>query len=99
MTIQFQLTPNFFLFILYVVCQEEKHTTFGIFKSCKAVVAMEHQYCDRNVLVIGISDLDIIWNLGIGIWDFRSVFTEANYFHLSRLESTLTLPWGHWFYP
>lgn len=27
-------------------------------------------------------------------WDFRSVFTEINYFHLSRLESTLTLPWA-----
>ena len=42
-------------------------------------------------IAIGISDLDIIWELRFGIWDFRLVFRETNYYYLSPLESTLTL--------
>jgi len=34
-------------------------------------------YSERNVWVIGISDLDIIWNLELVIWDLRS--RETNY--------------------
>jgi hypothetical protein len=52
-----------------------------------------HLLSDRNVSVIGISELDIIWYLGFESWDFRFVFREANYFYLSQLESTLTLSW------
>ena len=35
----------------------------------------DHLLSDRIVSVIGISDLDIIWDLG-----FKLVFREANYF-------------------
>jgi hypothetical protein len=42
-----------------------------------AIVA-EHLLGDRRVSVIGISDLDIIWDLGFDNWDFRFVFREAN---------------------
>jgi len=35
------------------------------FKTVRFVVA--YQYADRNISEIGFSDLDIIWNLGIGI--------------------------------
>ena len=52
----------------------------------------DHLLSDWNVSVIGISDLDIIGDLRFEIWDFRFVFREANYFNLSHLESTLTLP-------
>jgi hypothetical protein len=55
-----------------------------------AIVA-EHLFSDRKVSVIGISDLDIIWDLGFDNWDFRFVFRKANYFYLNQLESTLTL--------
>jgi hypothetical protein len=51
----------------------------------------KHLLSDRYVLAIGISDLDIIWDLRFGIWDFRLVFRETNYYYLSPLESTLTL--------
>ena len=51
----------------------------------------KHLLSDRYVLAIGISDLDIIWELRFGIWDFRLVFRETNYYYLSPLESTLTL--------
>jgi hypothetical protein len=37
----------------------------------------ERLLSDRNVLVTGISDFDIIWDLGFEIWDFRLVFKEA----------------------
>jgi hypothetical protein len=47
-----------------------------------AIVA-EHLLGDRKVSVIGISDLDIIWDLGFDNWDFRFVFRKANYFYLS----------------
>jgi len=50
-----------------------------------------HQLSDRNVLVIGISDLDIIWDFGFGIWNFRFVFKESNDLYLGRLESILRL--------
>ena len=55
-------------------------------------MVVKHQLSDWNVSVIGISDLNIIWNLGFESWDFKFVFREANYFYLSQLESTLTLP-------
>ncbi len=41
---------------------------------------MEHLLSDRNVTVIGISDLNIIWILGFDIWDVRFVFRKANLF-------------------
>jgi hypothetical protein len=37
-----------------------------------------HQLSDRNVSLIGISDLDIVWDLGFRIWNFRFVFKESN---------------------
>jgi hypothetical protein len=55
-------------------------------------IDVEHLLRDRNVSVIGISDLDIIWNSGFENWEFRFVFRKANLF-LS--ESTLTLPCSH----
>jgi len=33
-------------------------------------IVAENLLSDRDVLVIGISNLDIIWNLVLGIWDF-----------------------------
>ncbi len=38
------------------------------------------------------SDLDIIWNLRIGVWDFNTVSGNENRFFLNQLEPTLTLP-------
>ena len=38
---------------------------------------------DQYVSKIGFSDLDIIWNLGIGIWDFRSVSGKENHLLLN----------------
>jgi hypothetical protein len=60
------------------------------FKTSAIVAA--HLLSDREVSVIGISDLDIIWDLGFDNWDFRFVFRKVNYFYLSQLESSLTLP-------
>lgn len=53
---------------------------------------VEHLLRNRKVLVIGISELDIIWNLEVEIENFRLVFKEAIYYYLSRLESILTSP-------
>jgi hypothetical protein len=38
----------------------------------------------RYVSEIGFSDLDIIWNLGIGIWDFSNRFQKK--LHLSESD-------------
>jgi hypothetical protein len=43
---------------------------------------------------IQISNLDIIWNLGIEIWDFSAVSRKENLFYLNQLELTLTLSCG-----
>ena len=45
------------------------------------------------VLVIEISNFDIVWNLSIVIWDFSSVSEKLNRFYLNQLEITLTFPW------
>ncbi len=45
-----------------------------------------HRISDRNVLVIGIWDFDIVWNLSVVIWDFSAVFGKANRFYLNQLE-------------
>ena len=37
--------------------------------------------------------MDIVWNLGIGIWDFRPITVEVNCFSLAGLLSTLMFPW------
>ena len=52
-----------------------------------------HPISDRNVLVIGSWDFDIVWNLSIVIWDFSAVSGKANRFYLNLLALTLTLPW------
>ena len=44
----------------------------------------EHHLSDRNVSAIGIWDLDIIWDLGFEIWDFRLIFRYPNYFNPSQ---------------
>ena len=41
---------------------------------------------------IGFSDLGIICNLGIGIWNFNTVSGKENRLLLNQLELTLTLP-------
>ncbi len=46
-----------------------------------------HRISDWNVLVIGIWDFDIVWNLSIVIWDFSAVFGKANRFYLNQLEA------------
>jgi hypothetical protein len=53
----------------------------------------QHLLSDRKVSVIGISDLDIIWDLGFEIRDFRLVFREANYFlsESARIYFVVTL--------
>ena len=48
-----------------------------------------HQISDRNVLVIGIWNFDIVWDLSIVLWDFRVVSGKANRFYLNQLELTL----------
>ncbi len=55
-----------------------------------------HQLSYRDVSVIGISDLDIIWDLRFGIWDLSFFFRQANYCYLSQLEATLTFLCGTW---
>ena len=52
-----------------------------------------HPISDRNVLVIGSWNFDIVWNLSIVIWDFSAVSGKANRFYLNQLALTLTLPW------
>ena len=42
---------------------------------------------------IGFSDLGIICNLGIGIWNFNTVSGKETRLLLNQLELTLTLPW------
>ena len=46
-------------------------------QNSKLVQDPEHSL-RRNVWVIGISDLDIICNLGFEIWDFRFAARETN---------------------
>ena len=41
---------------------------------------------------VGICNLNIVCNLRIVIWDFRSVSGKANRFYLNQLELTLTDP-------
>jgi hypothetical protein len=36
--------------------------------------------------------LDIIWDLGIGIWDFRPITLVVNCFHLNE---SATISWGY----
>jgi hypothetical protein len=55
-------------------------------------MVVRHQKKDWNLLVIGFSNLDIIWNLNIVIWDFCDLCGKANLFYLNQLELTLTLP-------
>jgi hypothetical protein len=54
-----------------------------------------HQTADKSpaCLVFGLSNLDIVWNLDIGIWDFRSMMVVLNCFDLAGLSSTLTYLW------
>ena len=47
----------------------------------------------KQVSVIGFSNLDIIWDLGIGIWDFRPITVVVNCVNINGLLSTLTFPW------
>jgi hypothetical protein len=49
-------------------------------------------------LEIGFSDLDIIRNLVIGIWDISTVSGKENRFLLNQLELAWTLPWRNRFY-
>ena len=49
---------------------------------------------DRNVLVIGICNFDIVCHLIIGIWDFSVLSLKANRLYLNQLELTLTDPWA-----
>ena len=44
----------------------------GIQNSKLPRFVVKYQLSDRYVSKIGFSDLDIIWNLGIGIWDFNT---------------------------
>ena len=56
---------------------------------------MEHPLSDRNVSVIGISDLDIIWDLGFEIWDLSWFSEKQIIFYPGQIESTLTLSYGN----
>jgi len=51
-----------------------------------------HLISDRNVLVIGICNFDIVCNLSIVIWDFSAVSGESDRSDLNPLELTLTFP-------
>jgi hypothetical protein len=53
------------------------------FKTDKLIA--EHLLSNRNFSVLGILDLDIIWDLAFEIWDFKLVSRETNYFYLSQL--------------
>jgi hypothetical protein len=44
--------------------------TTRLLKIMKIPIVAENQLSDRDVLVIGISNLDIICNLVLGIWNF-----------------------------
>ena len=55
-----------------------------------------HRISDRNVLVIGTWNFDIVWNLSIVIWDFSVVSGKSNRFYLNQLE--LTLNYGQYLY-
>ena len=41
----------------------------------------KHRIYDRNVLVIGIWNLDIVWDLNIAIWNFSGVSKKAHLFY------------------
>jgi hypothetical protein len=41
---------------------------------------VEHLLNDWNISVIGTLNLNIIWVLGLEIWDFKFVFRKANLF-------------------
>jgi len=60
------------------------------FKTSKTAIKI--LISQHYVWVIGLSNLDIVWNLDIGIWDFRSMMVEVNCFNLAGLSSTLTFP-------
>jgi hypothetical protein len=53
------------------------------FKTVRFVV--KYQLSDRYISKIGFSDLDIIWDLGIGIWDFNTVSRKENRYFLNQL--------------
>jgi hypothetical protein len=40
-----------------------------------------HRISDRDVLVIGIWNFDIVYDLNIGIWDFSGVCGKADFFY------------------
>ncbi len=60
------------------------------FKTVRLV--LKYQQTDQYVSEIGFSDLDIICNLGIGIWNFRTVSGKENRLLLNQQELTLSLP-------
>jgi len=55
--------------------------------------AIKLQIYHQRVWIFGLSNLDIVWNLDIGIWDFRSLMVVLNCFDLAGLSSTLTYLW------
>jgi len=55
-------------------------------------MVVERLLSDRNVSVIGISDLNIIWVLGFEIWDFRFVFRKANLFFSESIRVYFDIP-------
>jgi len=56
----------------------------------KAPSRYRQKYYDCNVSIIGISDLDILWNLGIGYWDLGFYFIYATLI-VSKLEYQLSV--------
>ena len=52
-------------------------------------MAARHRISDRNVLVIGTWNFDIVWNLSIVIWDLNGASGNSNRFYLNQLELTL----------
>ena len=47
---------------------------------------------DRKVFFIRIWNFDIVWNLGIVIWKFNTVNSEANYLYLNQVGKTRIFP-------
>jgi hypothetical protein len=58
-------------------------------------MVVKHLLSDRNVPVIGHSNLNTVWNLGIGTWDLRDIAAVMNGFNRSGLLPTLKFASSH----
>ena len=56
------------------------------------VMTARHWIGDRNALIIGAWNFDIIWSLVFAIWVFRAISIKAICFYLNLLDLTMMIP-------